>query len=201
MEFSRQEYWNGLPFPPPGDLPNPGIELASLASCFTDRQILHHCATWEALPLYQYTKIFLLYSAWTSQIYTATIILGHTCTYFSKIEIIDSWDKYIFDLSTQGQNKWLYFSHQLCMRILSILHSPHIWHFQSITFFVNLVDVQSYLILFFISVCQIIQFSRSVMSDSLWPQESQHARPPCPSSTPGVHPNSCASSWWCYPAI
>ena len=105
MEFSRQEYWNGLPFPPPGDLPNPGIELASLASCFTDRQILHHCATWEALPLYQYTKIFLLYSAWTSQIYTATIILGHTCTYFSKIEIIDSWDKYIFDLSTQGQNK------------------------------------------------------------------------------------------------
>ena len=85
--------------------------------------------------------------------------------HFSKIEIIDSWDKYIFDLSTQRQNKWLYFSHQLCMRILSILHSPHIWHFQSITFFVNLVDVQSYLILFFISVCQIIQFSRSVMSD------------------------------------
>ena len=31
MEFSRQEYWSGLPFPPPGDLPNPGIELASFA--------------------------------------------------------------------------------------------------------------------------------------------------------------------------
>ena len=39
------------------------------------------------------------------------------------------------------------------------------------------------------------------MSDSLWPHESQHARPPCPSPTPGVHPNSCASSWWCHPAI
>ena len=32
MGFSRQEYWGGLPFPPPGDLPHPGIELASLAS-------------------------------------------------------------------------------------------------------------------------------------------------------------------------
>ena len=46
-----------------------------------------------------------------------------------------------------------------------------------------------------------IQFSCSVVSDSLWPHESQHARPPCPSPTPGVHPNSCALSWWCHPAI
>ena len=46
-----------------------------------------------------------------------------------------------------------------------------------------------------------IQFSRSVMSDSLWPHESQHARPPCPSPTPRVDPNSCASSRWCHPAI
>ena len=46
-----------------------------------------------------------------------------------------------------------------------------------------------------------VQFSRSVMSDSLWPHESQHARLPCPSSTPRVHSNSCPSSWWCHPAI
>ena len=45
------------------------------------------------------------------------------------------------------------------------------------------------------------QFSRSVVSDSLWPHEPQHTRPPCPSPTPGVHPNSCASSRWCHPAI
>ena len=45
-----------------------------------------------------------------------------------------------------------------------------------------------------------VQFSRSVMFDSLWPHESQHARPPCPSPTPGVHSNSCPSSWWCHPA-
>ena len=46
-----------------------------------------------------------------------------------------------------------------------------------------------------------VQFSRSVMSDSLRPHESQHARPPCPSQTPGVYSNSCPSSRWCHPAI
>ena len=45
------------------------------------------------------------------------------------------------------------------------------------------------------------QFSRSVMSDSLRPSELQHARPPCPSPTPGVHSDSCPSSHWCDPAI
>ena len=46
-----------------------------------------------------------------------------------------------------------------------------------------------------------VQFSRSVVSDSLWPHKSQHARPPCPSPSPGVHLNSCPSSQWCHPAI
>ena len=46
-----------------------------------------------------------------------------------------------------------------------------------------------------------VQFSRSVMSDSLWPHESQHARPPCPSPTPGVHWDSHSLSRWCHPAI
>ena len=46
-----------------------------------------------------------------------------------------------------------------------------------------------------------VQFSRSVMSDSLRPHEVQQARPPYPSPTPGVHPNPCPSSQWCHPAI
>ena len=46
-----------------------------------------------------------------------------------------------------------------------------------------------------------VQFSCSVTSDSLRPHGSQHARPPCPSPTPRVYPNSCPSSWWCHPAI
>ena len=46
-----------------------------------------------------------------------------------------------------------------------------------------------------------VQFSRSVVSDSLRPHKSQHPRPPCPSPTPRVHSNSCPSSRWCHPAI
>ena len=46
-----------------------------------------------------------------------------------------------------------------------------------------------------------VQFSRSVVSDSLWPHELQHARLPCPSTTPKVHSNSHPSSQWCHPAI
>ena len=46
-----------------------------------------------------------------------------------------------------------------------------------------------------------VQFSRSVVSDSLRPHELQHARPPCPSPTPGVHSDSSQSSQWCHPAM
>ena len=46
-----------------------------------------------------------------------------------------------------------------------------------------------------------VQFSRSVMSNCLRPHESQHARPPCPSPTPGVHSNSCPSNRWWHPVI
>ena len=46
-----------------------------------------------------------------------------------------------------------------------------------------------------------VQFSHSVVSNSLWPHEPQHARPPCPSPTPGVHPNPCPLSQWCHPTI
>ena len=46
-----------------------------------------------------------------------------------------------------------------------------------------------------------VQFSCSVVSDSLRPHEPQHARPPCPSPTPRVYPNSCPLSRWCHPII
>ena len=46
-----------------------------------------------------------------------------------------------------------------------------------------------------------VQFSCSVVSDSLRPHESQHAKPPCPSPSPGVHSDSSPSSPWCHPAI
>ena len=46
-----------------------------------------------------------------------------------------------------------------------------------------------------------VQFSRSVVSNFLWPYESQHTRPPCPSPAPRVYPDSCPLSRWCYPTI
>ena len=46
-----------------------------------------------------------------------------------------------------------------------------------------------------------VQFNRSVMSSSLRPYESQHARPPCPSPTSRLYSNSCPLSWWCHPAV
>ena len=52
-----------------------------------------------------------------------------------------------------------------------------------------------------IILASLVQFSRSVLSNSLQPHESQHIRPSCPSPTPRIYPNSCPSSWWCHPAI
>ena len=96
--FSRQEYWDGMPFPPPGNLPDLGIESMSLISLVL---------AGRSLPLEPSGKTFMY---------------------------------------------------------------PD-------------------------------QISRSVMSDSLWPHESQHDRPPCPSPTSGVHSDSRPSSQWCHPAI
>ena len=57
------------------------------------------------------------------------------------------------------------------------------------------------LMLSFLVTFTSVQFSCSVMSDSLRPHESQHARPPCPSPTPGVYSNSCPWSQWCHLVI
>ena len=56
-------------------------------------------------------------------------------------------------------------------------------------------------IFFFQFYISSVQFSHSVVSDSLRPHEPQHARPNCPSPSPGVHSDSCPSSQWCHPAI
>ena len=51
------------------------------------------------------------------------------------------------------------------------------------------------------TISHIIQLSHSVVSDALWPHGLQHARPPCPSSAPGISSSSCTSSQWCHPTI
>ena len=68
----------------------------------------------------------------------------------------------------------------------------------------NMLVISNTVIGWFLRKClhfSSVQFSRSVVSDSLPPHELQHSRPPCPSPTPRVHSNSCPSSRWCHLAI
>ena len=60
MGVSRQEYWSGLPCPPPGDLPNPGIELASLMSPALAGGFFTTSATWEAQDVLFFFNHFIL---------------------------------------------------------------------------------------------------------------------------------------------
>ena len=97
---------------------------------------------------------------------------------------------WVFIGRTMLKLKLQYFDHlmQFAMIPLSLLFLQHQGQ-ESVPFF-NIF-----------TCTQIVQFSRSVVSDSLQPHELQHARPPCPSPTPGVHPNSCPLSRWCHSTI
>ena len=69
------------------------------------------------------------------------------------------------------------------------------------SFYSVIISYLKFLLHSHITSVQSVQFSRSVMSDSLRPHESQYARPPCPLPTSGVHSDSHPSSQWCHPAI
>ena len=85
---------------------------------------------------------------------------------------------------------------------LNSIYTFHHFLFSIIKLLKNFANPCMQLYLFYFSGClSSVQFSHSVVSDSLRPHELQHARPPCPSPTPGVYSNSCPSSQWCHPAI
>ena len=85
-----------------------------------------------------------------------------------------------------------------CSFFVTVLVLPFLWHRLSISFkCLGLI-----IITFMVSITDTsVQFSCSVMSNSLRPHKSQHVRPPCPSPTPGVHLDPRPSSQWCHPAI
>ena len=90
-----------------------------------------------------------------------------------------------------------FFTQNNCFKIY-----PH-WKYQHLFFFMfSFILFCGYTtICFFIHLVISVQFSCSVVSDFLRPHEPQHARPPCPSPTPGAHPNPCPLNWWCHPTI
>ena len=93
---------------------------------------------------------------------------------------------------------FLGYVNELCIYLRLCLSSSQ-FHLRLRT---NKGSINQYVLLIHCSpnLCQ-VQFSRSVVSDSLQPHESQHARPPCPSPTPGVHSDSCPSGHWRHLAI
>ena len=80
---------------------------------------------------------------------------------------------------------------------ISVLHPQGLKNIAECKWQINIKDNVEIILLAISSV----QFSCSVVSDSLQPHELQHARPPCPSPTPRVHSKSCPSSRWCHPDI
>ena len=71
----------------------------------------------------------------------------------------------------------------------------------TIVYFKKIWEMPTFLINIVKPCISSVQFSHSFMSDSLWPHEPEHARPPCPSPIPRVYPNSCPLSPWCHLTI
>ena len=183
LKFSREEYWSGLPFPMPGDLLDPVIEpcLLLLLHC---RQILYHWATWEAQVLcIVWIKVpTLFFCMWTSS-HLSTIFFKRL--FFPSVELLiygSTIDFCILTLYPANLLNLFITSNSFLIGFLKVL-STKSCH--------GLIEI----------VFNSVQFSRSVVSNSLQPHESQHTRPPCPSPTPGVYSNSCPSSQWCHPAV
>ena len=117
--------------------------------------------------------------------------------YFS-ISLAKALDNMSLERKKARSKGWILFPWKL-----KHLHSPgdstNKWKSQAkVTYLLHFGSYFSNLIFFRFSS---VQFSHSVMSDSLQPHELLHARPPCPSPTPRVHSTSCPSSRWCHPAI
>ena len=100
---------------------------------------------------------------------------------------------------------WFFYWVVRILYVFWILTSYQMYDLQYFLLFHRLLFIWLIFFLFLcrnvIPWCGSVQFNRSVVSDSLWPHESQHARPPCLSPSPGVHSDSCPSSLWCHPAI
>ena len=99
---------------------------------------------------------------------------------------------------------WFIYLKELQSPLFLKLHGENVpWENNEKTtaYFINAMKFLLSQVCNFVQVQVQVQFSRSVMSDSLWPHGLQHTRPPCPSPTPWVYSNSCPLNRWCHPTI
>ena len=115
---------------------------------------------------------------------------------FSLLVYRKSIDFYLLTLYIASLYIYIYLCH-LYIYIIDIyiihIHYTYICVCVCVCVFIHIIHIHHY--------THMTEFSHSVMSDFLLPHGLQHARPPCPSPTPGVYPNSCPLSWWCHPTI
>ena len=138
------------------------------------------------------SKDFLIiFSIFMFESFTNTFVNTHFLTYYMCSE--NTCKRCIFsiiELESYLGSKSVYYLSLFCI-IMKLKHKV----------FKKYVPIIKILLLLLIVQFSSVQFSHSVVSDSLRPHELQQARPPCPSPTPGVYSNSCPSSQWCHPAI
>ena len=105
MGFSRKEYWNRLPFPPPGDLPD--LRDRTCTSCVSciGRQILYHCATWDALVTLIFIDnlslkmvIIFVYLFWSLSKFPNFLFQWSDQNYRKKLTMVNSLDKFLLCL-------------------------------------------------------------------------------------------------------
>ena len=193
MGFSRQEYGSGLPFPSPGDLPNPGIEPGSpvLARGFFTiwaTREAHMCTcvcVCEYIHIYIYTHIHETKGDSPQGLWILKGITAKDSKQNTKLVpflgVLEPWKA---AWSHRGACLHLWLGHPMTLRRV---FSPGVYLEKT----VSNANASS----------RSVQFSCSVMPNSLWPHGLQHARPPCPSPTPGVYSNSSPLSQWCQSTI
>ena len=135
------------------------------------------------LTYFMYSSVYLLILLYPP----CSFLLWKPCLFSMSVSLFVFVNKFIYIFKIP--QKWY---HMICVFV----------YLTSLSMIISRsIHVAANGIISFFFMASSVQFSRSVMSNSLQPYEPQHTRPPCPSPTPGVHPDPCPLSRWCHPTI
>ena len=181
MGFPQQEYWSGLPLPPAVD--HVLSELFTMTCLFW--VTLHekaHSLTELRPPLHHTSS-----GPWSRY---SLLISCYGCIFCQQLELMET------NILTLETMVWLLKAFKAHLAYSESWQGT--WPVPYPVFSVTPAAFQVHPAFVILSS---VQFIHSVISDSLWSHEPEHSRPPCPSPTPGIHPNPCPFSQWCHPNI